>query len=217
MLLAGRDGWVVRDVVESAGAHEVAVRWHAAPDLVPRRDGDAGAGAVVLDADARPALVLAAFGADGAPAVTEGWVSPRYGARRVAPILDWTCRGRARTEVVTFLLPIAPGASVSHVTELERTGPGRAFAVRTPDGDALLLLGSRGVVADGHAIDTDAAWLWLRFAGDGALRDWVAIDARQVVVDGRVLLDVAATRPWSTGGLAAEPGGAPSHTGAGAG
>jgi uncharacterized heparinase superfamily protein len=213
VLMVGGDAWIVRDVIESAGPHDIAVHWHPAPDLTPRLD----AGVMVLERQGNPALGIAAFGADDGPAVADSSVSPRYGHRVTAPILSWTCRGRERAEVVTFLLPVAPGApAVPHVTELEQSGPGRAFAVRAPAGIDLLLLASGGIVADGHAVDTDAAWLWLRFAPDGELRDWIAIDARQLVVDGQVLLDAAAARAWTTAD-GTRRGGEPSHTGAGAG
>jgi hypothetical protein len=152
-------GWVVRDRIEAAGEHEVRVHWHLAPGLAPApgaRDG----GTLVADAEGRPALVVAAFGAGGA--VTLGaepaWVSQRYGARVAATRLVVARQAAGAQEIVTFVLP-AGAAAAPTVREAADSPAGRTFLVHGGSGSAA---GETRVVVgpgDGWSIETPGgAW-----------------------------------------------------------
>ncbi len=113
-------GWVVRDRVEARGAHAVRAHWHLAPGLAPAPRAPGDAATHVVDADGRPALVAAAFGAGGAlPLVAEAaWVSPRYGARVASTRLVLERAIAGTDEFVTVLLPAVAGGDAPSVGDV---------------------------------------------------------------------------------------------------
>ncbi len=173
------DYWIVRDRIESAGTHNVALRFHCAPLLdVHVRGGlapSAGASAYVItrDRDA-PVLTIDVFGRGGALAVEDGWVSSQYGRREQSRVIVWRQDGVGPQEVVTFLLPSAfTGAETQ---ELADTKGGRGFLLRRSGGEDLLIVGDGGPVSVA-GVETDATWLWLRRDIAGQVVEYVAIDA----------------------------------------
>jgi hypothetical protein len=101
-------GWVVRDRLDAVDEHVVRLHWHIAPGLVAVPDS-AERGMLVVDADQRPVLIVAAFAA-GTPLALRSepaWVSTRYGARTPATRLVAERRASGAHDVVTFVLPVA--------------------------------------------------------------------------------------------------------------
>lgn len=175
--LAG-DYWVVRDRIDSEGAHEVAVRFHCAPGLdTCIRSGaapdTAAAGMTAIDGD--PVLQLAVFGRQGRLVVEDGWVSRQYGLRESSRIIIWRQSGTGPQEIVTFLLPTDHAADPD-VRELADVQGGRGFLIRARGADDLLLVGDGGPLS-ATGVQTDAEWLWLRRDAEGRVLEYVAIDA----------------------------------------
>lgn len=172
--LAG-DYWVLRDRIESAGAHETALRFHCAPGLDSCVEpGDTAAG-VVDRASGAELLHVAVFGGAGTLTAGDGWVSPQYGRRERSRVLVWRQDGTGDQEIVTFVLP-THGSTHPDVRELTRVLGGRGFALRVQGAEDLVLVGDGGPLsADG--VETDAEWLWLRRDGTGRVIEYVAVDA----------------------------------------
>ena len=213
LALAG-DYWVVRDVVESEGEHEVAVHWHAAPALAARilpgvADAAKRGVADLVDADDRPCLRLVTVSdGHGSVAIEDGWVSPAYGRREHGTTLVYRQRAAGRQEIVTCLLPGRWGAAVRPARDLGR-GLGLTIA---HEGLVDWLLLGHGDVMVREDVRADAAWLWLRRRADGTPVEYVALDVGELVVAGREIVAGGERRPWSAGRLDADgPDGTTDH------
>ena len=210
LALAG-DYWVVRDVVESADEHEVAVHWHAAPALAARilpgvADAATRGVAELLDAEDRPCLRLVTLSDGlGSLAVEDGWVSPTYGRREHATSLVYRQRAAGRQEIVTCLLPARLATAGTSVQPMSDVRGGWGMTVTHAHGADWLLLGTGGVMVRGD-VRTDAAWLWLRRGHDGRVAEYVALDASVVSVGGHDLVPAGERRPHHAGAVAAAAG-----------
>jgi Heparinase II/III-like protein/Heparinase II/III N-terminus len=181
------DYWIVRDRVETAGAHLYELRFHFAADTEPElADGR------VREAKARAQGVeLFAFadGDGGSWHMEEGCVSRRYGERVSAPVCRFESAGEGAQDFYTLILPRGAGERAeAHARELE-AARGRAFELSCGDWRDLLVIcdGARVTVAD---IASDFAWSWLRFAGDSTLpRELVLLGGRSLEVNGRKIVE----------------------------
>jgi hypothetical protein len=99
--------WAVRDFLTGAGIHTVRGFLHLAPLRVTL---ESEAPWVVRVADGEAGLGIAWSPEPGlSVTVGEGWLSPRYGVRQVAPVVTYQKRG-ALPIVITFVLaPFTPG------------------------------------------------------------------------------------------------------------
>ena len=102
--------WIVDDEVESAGPHRYDLRWHLAPEawdhthLTP-----SDAGTLVRG----PGLALFVSG-DADLRLERGWVSPRYGVKHAAPVVNARARGRS-ARFVTVVFPLSRGRPAPRV------------------------------------------------------------------------------------------------------
>ena len=170
--------WVIRDIVDAEGDHEVAVRFHFAPALRVAVEGSPAAGSVVeisLPGATDGLARLIIFGSNGELQVTRGRVSPQYGRCVEAPVATWTQRGSARQEIVTFILPARAG--VVAVAELQGIRGGSGFALSRRGEEDLLLVRGEAPVLEGQGVRTDADWLWLHRDASGRVLEYVAIGA----------------------------------------
>ncbi|MBV9082951.1 MAG: alginate lyase family protein, partial [Acidobacteriaceae bacterium] len=108
--------WLVRDVAEGKGTHELEIFWHLAADLIVTREGDAFLAEV-------PQLHSTGTGTRQArlyllPASTPAWihesgsayVSPAYGVKENAPFVCSHVRAEVPAECATLLLPQSAAA-----------------------------------------------------------------------------------------------------------
>lgn len=194
LLFVRGDYAVVIDRVTTAGNQEVTLWWHCAPGLEASVEG---AVARISSPGAGVQLAVTTFGA-GPARVERSWVSPQYGRKLPAAVLAVSGAARGVLETVTFLLPARADGDPPAAEELAAS-VGHAFRLSSDHGEDLLLLGASGPVGS-HRLHSDASRLWLRFGPDGEVREWFAVDARRVEVNGRVLLDDAVPAPWRMGG-----------------
>jgi hypothetical protein len=95
---------VVLDALDAAGAHELTVHWHCAPDLALAREGTH---AVAIAQPARTdgsLLLLCALG-EGRLETGKSWRSEAYGEKREAAYASITLGGHGRQRVGTLLVP----------------------------------------------------------------------------------------------------------------
>jgi len=176
--LAG-DYWIVRDRIESNGAHDVTVRFHCAPELDAHLTSGTTPDSAMVDIVDRARngklLQMAIFGRQGEARVEDGWVSPQYGARELSSVVSWRRHGTGAQQIVTFLLP-PHSIGDAQVGKLADVRGGTAFFVPSRGGQDLLLLGEGGPV-DAGGVETDAEWLWLRRDSAGRVVRYVAVNA----------------------------------------
>jgi uncharacterized heparinase superfamily protein len=175
--------WVIRDRIESAGFHQVAVHLRCAPGILAETDGDHVLTLTGADAECDGAALRIAAFAPGLALVRERqWVSPSYGVREPATAFALTTQGTGRQDVVMFLVPCGRGTSVGPVAEIDALR-GRAFTLTVgEDTDTLLVGGVDGGAADG--VEADAEWAWVRRSAHGAVLEFVALSGRALRVDG---------------------------------
>ncbi|MFL6209340.1 MAG: alginate lyase family protein [Pyrinomonadaceae bacterium] len=159
------DYFIMRDRVETEGAHRYDLNFHFAPAAAPILEPDA-APALHIDQPDQSGLDIFTFAADGGQwRSAEGWVSRCYGERTPAPVYVFSKAATGTQEFTTFLIPHAAQIAQAHVREMAATG-GRAYEINSASVRDLLLLGN------GHDVTaaewaTDAAWVWIRSALNG--------------------------------------------------
>jgi Heparinase II/III-like protein/Heparinase II/III N-terminus len=188
VLFLKNDYWVLRDRVETTGAHRYELRFHFAPDADPAleiKDGVEAVRASSLDA---PGLALFGFAADGGGAwqKEEGWVSRCYGAREAATVCRFSTEAEGAQEFVTFLIPRDAGDVDVRVREIKAEG-GRAFEVTDGGRRDLLLLRRAGVV-EAAQVASDCEWAWLRFEPESlVVTEMLLVGGRALFVNGQEL------------------------------
>ena len=183
------DYWVMRDITGSTGEHTLDLWFHFAPGFTTQLSVSDGQLPQLIAANGRSGLKLVAATANGAWHSHEGWVSPCYANKVVAPVYSFTVTGSGRREFLTFLLPYESGAETPLVRELE-TSEGRAFEVfHEATSDLVMITDGGSVRARGLASDFE--WTWARFPNEGGdLPDeLIVMNGRSLVVAGKSVLD----------------------------
>lgn len=183
LLFLKNDYWIMRDTIESAGAHQCDLNFHFAADAAPEHS--AGVALNTVDAALRERPVDAAgletfvFGAGGKWSAREDdWVSDAYGARTASFVYKYSAKIEGTQDFITFLVPRRPHDARVHVREIEAEN-GRAFemqSVESSEGEALVdeaagsnastydevLIGDGGLIATAR-IRSDFRWTWARY------------------------------------------------------
>jgi hypothetical protein len=121
---------VVLDTLVAAGAHELTVHWHCAPDLAFVREGTH---AVAIAHPARTdggLLLLCALG-DVQLETGKSWRSEAYGEKREATHIGITLAGQGRQRVGTLLVPSPAHARFTNGSDGTRTAD--IVSARCPD------------------------------------------------------------------------------------
>lgn len=183
------DYWVMRDRIETAGAHRCELRFHFVPEARPAINADAASGPARERAEGATGLDLFTFNRGGSWRAVEGWVSRCYAERAPAPVLVFSREAKGATEFVTFLMPRRASEQAAKAREMNAVG-GRAFEVRDADHLDLLLI-SDGRTVETERIASDFAWTWMRFNRDHELIELVAVNGRRLALDGQAIVDAA--------------------------
>jgi hypothetical protein len=188
ILFARGEWWMVRDTVRVHDPRPGALHFQLAEGI----DAVVEAGALrIVDPGDGDLLYVATWRTDGQllpGRVEPGWVSRAYGRRARAP--RWVVPARPLPPVALTLL--LPARSRSDVT-VHAEGGGLRLAFHGDGVRHLVLVGS-GDRLEGMGWRTDARWLWVRQAGAEAPMEVLAIDASNLSLNGRSLLDVAERR-----------------------
>lgn len=190
VLFLKEDYWIMRDAVETNGAHSYDLHFHFAMASQPGVEKHAGSQASLAERQRdAPGLQIFSFGEGGEWSTEEGWVSPCYGKRTPAPVCKFSVNGTGAQEFFSFLIPRRAEAASVCVHELEAMD-GRAFEIRDEASSDLLLVGS-GALIEAARIATDFKWAWARFSVDeGTLEELVLIDGRRFSLDGHEILSL---------------------------
>ncbi|HLJ95940.1 MAG TPA: heparinase II/III family protein, partial [Gemmataceae bacterium] len=185
------DYWILRDCVETTGAHHYDLPFHFVADADPRIDTAAGGQAVRERPSDQPGLEIFAPTRLGGWRRENGWVSLCYGSRAPAPVLVFSTTGVGNQEFVTFLVPRAAQAPKAEVQELPARG-GRAFDVQDGDTHDVLLLGP-GCPMEAAEIVSDFEWTWMRGEpNSNTLTEFVLLGGTFLRFQGREIVRTAA-------------------------
>ncbi|HEX5603233.1 MAG TPA: alginate lyase family protein [Pyrinomonadaceae bacterium] len=111
--------WVIRDLVETAGEHQLQARLHFHPRVEPRLSKD-NTVRVLSETLDTPVLQISAFARNIEWATENASVSECYGEKKEASVLSINVLAKGSEELVVFLLP--DGATVREIE-------GRTFEV----------------------------------------------------------------------------------------
>ncbi len=114
--------WVVHDVVETSGAHELQAWFHLDPLVSPLPVKD-NTVRIVSENGGVPILKMVAFAKNIEWSRENGWVSECYGEKKKASVVSISVLAKGSEELVVFLLPDGAG-----VREIESPN-GRAFEI----------------------------------------------------------------------------------------
>jgi hypothetical protein len=142
--------WIVRDTIVAQGEHEVAVTFQCAPGSKVTLGGAREARVHVGDAS----VLLQVSAPHGSFVVEDGWVSPAYARRVVAPRCRYELRTRGRTTVTTVVGAVVARALALQGAEAWEVGEGEARSIV-----CFGLEGARYAVA---GLETDARCLYVR-------------------------------------------------------
>jgi hypothetical protein len=173
--------WLVRDIAEGAGEHDLEIFWHFAEDV-----NVAPSSSAVTATPAAGGEKLVLLGASPQKwelAVAEGWVSPVYGERLAAPVASFAARLQLPAEHGTLVLPLGTA---------ER--PGR-FRLAEDARNAVGYVYERGQVMDYVVFGEGETWSAGPFRSDaglffcrterGEITMLAACSAAKVEIDGR--------------------------------
>ncbi len=190
MLFLKNDYWIMRDTIETSGAHRYELHFHFAPHAHPSF-AESVETAISLSERAfdLPGLEIFSFGNDGEWRTENGWVSVCYGARTKAPVCTFSASGAGAQEFFSFLIPRHAQEANARVHEIEAIG-GRAFEMRDKASRDFLLAGS-GELVETARLASDFKLAWARFSSDGeTLEELVLIDGKNLRLDGQEILNL---------------------------
>lgn len=107
--------WLVRDVAEGRGTHDLDIYWHFAPELAVTARGTA----LVASHEDQVLAIVPAEDAGWELAVTEGEYSPAYGSRVAATVARWSRRAAMPAE---FAVAIGFGTDAAEARLERRDG-----------------------------------------------------------------------------------------------
>jgi hypothetical protein len=180
LLFLKGDYWIMRDRVETTGAHRYDLRFHFAAEADPALRTVDEVEAVRERRVNSAGLELFAFG-DRASAWRKesGFVSSCYGSRDQSQVFVLSTEAEGAQEFVTYLLPRRAGEREDmRVREVEALS-GRAFELAAAGRRDLLLLGGDGPRAETDEVSVDGEWAWLRLKGLEGLEGFEGLDGSE--------------------------------------
>ena len=195
ILFLKNDYWIMRDLVNSNGNHNLDLHFQFASDATvkvkPDHEGDCQVHASIEDGSGA-SLRLVSFGRSGRWRREEAQVSQSYGERRAAPgcVFSTQFSGDERNsdEVITVLLPTTAQQPVFQVREVEAIG-GRAFEITHGEHcDLIMLRDQQAAHIETVRMVSDFNWTWARFSQgveqSNELHELLVLDGQHLKLDG---------------------------------
>jgi hypothetical protein len=193
--------WLVRDVLEGAGDHEISISWNFAPGALSTSGNEAH----FVGEDGATLTALFAAPRDFKHEVLQSWYSPRYGERKESPLLRISANVRLPIEAATMLLTGQPKSAQLELIEAQprdHAGApvhGYRFANGRESHD-LFFSDSPGKWTAGR-ICSDARVVCVSSAQGDDLRQFVICDGSYLEMNGRRIFTSdtpVAKREWSS-------------------
>lgn len=183
--------WVVRDVVEGNGEHQLELFWHFAPDL----DVAAAQRSFVASHTEKLALLMADD--NWTLEVEQGFVSPAYGEKVAALVGIAKSRVPLPAEQATLLIPLRgaeqPG-DFRMIPSAEGTSAAGYIYERDQQSDQIIF-GKTGKLWELGSLRSDAALLFLRYEG-GEVMSLASFDASFLTIEGNQVFSFASKGEW---------------------
>jgi len=176
------DYWIMRDCVETSGAHRYELHFHFPAQSAPVYETQDGTTRMREVKSGGSGLDLLSFARGGAWRTDDTLISTCYGSSVVAPVCTFSFAGDAE-EVITLLVPHAAGMTQLSGREVEAVG-GRAFELT--DGvtrDYLLIRARNAPTVETARLISDFSWTWARFHDNIELQELIAIDGHALHID----------------------------------
>jgi len=176
--------WLVRDLIEGAGQHRIAIRWHLAPGLEQQKKDPR---VFAAEGGARVGVVSAESSHWSARLCQEEW-SPAYGRKEAAPVLQVEYAGALPVETATVLTTasIAPG-KLNPVEPLGESGPEHGYCYSEKDKTHKMFFARAAQSWSWQDWASDAEFLYVRESRNGVEEiifcngAWVEFKGRKVV------------------------------------
>ena len=128
--------WFIRDAAEGGGSHLLESFWHFAPELDVREErgmiiAEHPSGGKKMELSSLAMLIDR--GSTWKTEITEGFVSPAYGAKQTAPVVCLSANVGLPQECGVVLLPTARGSEVGNLDAIgeSRISPVRGYRYQT--------------------------------------------------------------------------------------
>jgi len=180
--------WFVRDRVEGAGEHRMALNWHLAPGFQP---GPMGPNAAVFQAGEAGSLAFLPFKGHGwSQEVTAGSVSAAYGQRQPSITLSFVIQAVPPLEMALVFLPLGiseheledPG-SLTRIASDERRRKVQGYCFDTAAEAHYIFFGEGEGAWQLGVWESDAQFLYCGIDARGKQR-WVLCGGRYAEIDG---------------------------------
>jgi heparinase II/III-like protein len=177
--------WLIRDVLEGEGVHQLEVSWHFAPGSLSPIPG----GTMFVSGEHAALAVLIASSQDCSWEVTQGWYSPIYGRKEPSPILRVSSRAELPVEFAALLIPIAKADAAPGLFQLfesrHKGVPVRAYRYAAADvANYMVFANEAGTWQVGPWV-SDARFLFCSTRGEESVQQLAIHDGSYVELSGR--------------------------------
>jgi len=162
--------WLIRDLAQGNGVHQLDVFWHLAPECVPRRSPSPGVWSFAKPGDPLTLLLLTACDSELVEEVARGTFSPAYGRRDEAPVLHFGTRTKLPAELATLLVPTTQALEdvrmLSPLRDERESGMVTAYRYGSPGDCHFMFLSDSSLPWKVGKWTSDAQFLYLRLPAD---------------------------------------------------
>lgn len=164
--------WLVIDLAEGKGVHNLEVSWHLAPGSVARTNTP---NLVYFEAEDESALgLLMVEGHNWVQEIRDGWWSPSYGNRVPCPVLHFGTEAQLPEEFATLLLPASEGCtSLDRLTRIKSEDGPRSvhgYLYNGPHESHYIFYSGHGSRWESGPWVSDASFLYCGITPQGRLR-----------------------------------------------
>lgn len=190
VLFLKNDYWIMRDFVQTRGAHEYALNFHFNKSSNPQiEETESGVSCVGETLAGQDGWRLFTFGDNGAWQRKESWISESYGRKTNAPYFRFVSEGTGAQEFFTFLLPTESVAAKPEIFERTVAG-GRAFAVKYRGYIDLFVFADDGGIVRTELFNTNFRFFWARLSEDEQIpEEFVMIGGRHFSLGEREVIN----------------------------
>ncbi len=197
VLFLKNDYFILRDTVESSGAHLIRSHLHFTPHAeieIERKsenlNGGGGLSELTMKFAGEDVLrVISCGNESGAWRVENSFVAPCYGAKQAGRAACYEAVSTANYELMTLLLPLSNAGDERAQTfevNLLVAREGTACEIKTASNYDYVIFGDAGKVVTvdnvkGSPLEVESEWAWLRFEAD-KLSEVILIDGKYICV-----------------------------------
>ena len=161
--------WFIRDVAEGQGSHLLETFWHFAPDIeVKTLPGFVFAESSAHSTKPRTHLALLIDRTSvWTSEITEGFVSPAYGSKQVAPVLRISAKATLPEDCAVLLLPMVEPSNICTFSAIgeSRVGGVRGYRCQTLQTTEVLFFGTGNSSWTCGPWSSDASLLYCKLEG----------------------------------------------------